>query len=176
MPSLFELVYSGENAFHITVINFYTIDFTNAPEIQPILGFKSSVLVKGLDNPRLYFLSTMYNQVVVTNNTVCHVLSISTGYYTYLEFIEAVGSEMVKVVPLVSMTIEEEYVKFNVQGEGWYFDRTSDNTTMDSFGWTQWFKLSPFTQNLCIERPVDGSVFDLNGPFLSDVTNNQGLG
>ena len=48
---LFELVYSGENAFHITVTNFYTIDFTNVPEIQSILGFESSVLVKGLDNP-----------------------------------------------------------------------------------------------------------------------------
>ena len=36
MPSLFELVYSGQNAFHITVADFYTIDFTNAPEIQSI--------------------------------------------------------------------------------------------------------------------------------------------
>ena len=52
MPSLFELVYSGENAFHITVTDFYTIDFSNTPEIQSILGFESSVRVKGLDNPR----------------------------------------------------------------------------------------------------------------------------
>ena len=37
-----------------------------------------------------------------------------TYYYTFLEFIEAVGSEMVNVLPLVSITIEEEYVKFNV--------------------------------------------------------------
>ena len=64
MPSLFELVYSGENAFHITVTNFYTIDFTCTPEIQSILGFKSSVLEKGLDNLRRYFLSSMYNQVM----------------------------------------------------------------------------------------------------------------
>ena len=40
MPFLFELVYSGENAFHITVADFYTIDFTNAPDIQSILGFE----------------------------------------------------------------------------------------------------------------------------------------
>ena len=46
MPSLFELVNSGENAFHITVTDFYLIDFTNAPEIQSILGFDTSVLVK----------------------------------------------------------------------------------------------------------------------------------
>ena len=51
MPSLFELVYSGENAFYITVAILYLIDFTNAPEIQLILGFELSVLVKGLDNP-----------------------------------------------------------------------------------------------------------------------------
>ena len=61
MPSLFELVYSDKNAFHITVINFYTIDFTNAPEIQLILGFESSVLEKRVDNPRHYFLSTVCN-------------------------------------------------------------------------------------------------------------------
>ena len=91
MPSLFELVYSGENTFHITVTDFYTIDFTNAPEIQSILGFESSVLVKGLDNPRLFFLSTSCNQIVVTNGTMSHVLSMPTGYYTFSKFIEAVG-------------------------------------------------------------------------------------
>ena len=90
MPSLFELVYSGDIAFHINVTNFYTIDFTNASEIQSILGFESSVFVKGLDNPRHYLLNTMCVQVVVTNGTVSHVLSTSTGYYTYLEFIDVV--------------------------------------------------------------------------------------
>ena len=54
MPSLFELVYCGENAFHITVTDFYTIDFTNAPEIQSIFGFEMSVLVKGLDHRHHY--------------------------------------------------------------------------------------------------------------------------
>ena len=44
--SLFELVYSGENAFHITVAIFYLIDFTNALEIQSIFGFELSVRVK----------------------------------------------------------------------------------------------------------------------------------
>ena len=91
MPSLFELVYSGENAFYITVAIFYLIDFTNVPEIQSILGFEMSVFVKGLDNPRHYFLNTMCDQVVVTNRTVNHVLSMSTGYDTILEFIDAVG-------------------------------------------------------------------------------------
>ena len=57
-----------------------------------------------------------------------------TRYYTFLEFIEAVGSEMVMVLSIVSMTIEDKCVKFNVQGEGWYFERDSDNTTVDGFG------------------------------------------
>ena len=91
MPSLFELVYSGENAFHLTVTDFYLIDFTIVPEIQSILGFESSVLVKGLDNPRLFFLSTSCNQIVVTNGTMSHVLSMPTGYYTFSKFIEVVG-------------------------------------------------------------------------------------
>ena len=71
---------------------------------------------------------------MVTNDIVRHVLSMPTGYFTFSEFIEAVGSEMVNVLPLVSMTIEEEYVKFNVQGELWYLDRVSNNTTMNGFG------------------------------------------
>ena len=54
--ALFELVYSSENAFHITVNHFYTIDFTRVPEILSILGFKSDTLVKGVDNPRRYCL------------------------------------------------------------------------------------------------------------------------
>ena len=91
MPSLFELVYSGENAFHITVTDFYTIDFSNTPEIQSILGFESSVRVKGLDNPRWFFLSTSCNQIVVTNGTMSYVLSMFTEYYSFLEFIEAAG-------------------------------------------------------------------------------------
>ena len=77
--ALFELVYSSENAFHITVNHFCTIDFTRAPEIQSILGFESSVLVKGLDNPRQYFLSTSCNQIVVlANGETSLVLSMPT--------------------------------------------------------------------------------------------------
>ena len=111
MPSLFELVNSGENSFHITVTDFYTIDFTNAPEIQSILGFEMSVHVKGLDNPHHYFLSTSCNQSVVTNSTTSHVLSMPTGYYTLLEFIVIVNNEMLNVLSIVSMKILKEYVK-----------------------------------------------------------------
>ena len=116
MPSLFEVVYSGENAFHVTVNHFYTIDFTKAPEIKAILGFESDRLVKGLDNPKRYYMSTSCNHMVVTNGNDSHMLTLPTGYYTFTEFIEAVGAEMVKVLPLISMTIEDDHVRFNVQG------------------------------------------------------------
>ena len=79
--ALFELVYSGENAFHITVDHFHMIDFTNAPEIQSILGFESDILVKGVDNPKRYYLSSSCNHVVVTDagNRPCwHCLSVTT--------------------------------------------------------------------------------------------------
>ena len=89
--ALFELVYSGKNASHFTMTHFYTIDFTKAPEIQSILRFKSSMLEKGVDNLRRFFLSSSCDQVAVTNGAARHVLSIPTGYYTYLKFIEAVG-------------------------------------------------------------------------------------
>ena len=111
-------MYSGENALHITLTNFYTIDLSCAPEIQSILRCESSVLEKEVDNPRRYCLSSVCNQVVVTNGTVRHVLSMPTGYCSYLEFIEAVGVETVKVLPLVSMTIEEEYANSMFKKKG----------------------------------------------------------
>ena len=74
------------------------------------------------------------------------------------------------------MTFQEDHACFNITfDELWYFDRISDDKTIDGFGWTPWFKLSPFVHNLCIERPVE-SVFDLSGPNLPDPTNDQGLG
>ena len=111
----------------------------------------------------------------MSNGTERYILSISTGYYTYLEFIEAVGVKFGKVITTVSMTIEDKYVKFNVEGNEWYFDRDTTDTTIDGFGWTPWFKLSTSTQNLCIERPVD-EEFDINGSSLPDKTNDEGLG
>ena len=176
MPSLFEVVYSGENAFHVTVNHFYTIDFTNAPEIKSILGFESDTLVKGLDNPKRYYMSSSCNQVVVSDGTDSHVLTLPTGYYTFSEFIEAVGAEMVKVLPLTSMTIEDDHVRFNDQSESWYFDRSSVDTTIDGFEWTPWFKLSPSVQNLCIERPVETQFDPANSETPPDETNDQGLG
>ena len=111
-------MYSGENALHSTLTNFYTIDLSCAPEIQSILRCESSVLEKEVDNPRRYCLSSVCNQVVVTNGTVRHVLSMFTGYCSYLEFIEAVGVETVKVLPLVSMTIGEEYANSMFKKKG----------------------------------------------------------
>ena len=73
--------------------------------------------MKGLDNPRRYFLNTVYNQVMATNGEISHMLSMFTGYYTFTQFIEAVGAEMVKVLPLTSMMIEDDYVRFNDQSK-----------------------------------------------------------
>ena len=132
------------------------------------------MLDKEVYNPKRYYLSTNCNQIVVSNGNVRYLLSIPTGYYTYDEFIEAIDIELGEVVSLVSTIIEDEYVIFNIQGDGWYFDHENDNTTIDKFGWIPWFKLSLSTQNMCIERPVTG-VFDVNGSGLPDETNDQGL-
>ena len=112
----------------------------------------------------------------VTDGRDSHVLTMPTGYYTFSEFIEAVGTEMVKVLPLISMTIEDDHVSFNDQSnESWYFDRTSVETTIDGFFFSPWFKLFSSTHNLRIELPVD-TVFDTSKPSLPDTTNDQGLG
>ena len=48
------------------------------------------------------------------------------------------------------------------------FDRESEDMTMNGFGWTPWFKLSPSTLNMCIIRSLYGSVYDTNCLFLPD--------
>ena len=111
----------------------------------------------------------------VTDGRDSHVLTMPTGYYTFFGFIDAVGVEMVKVLPLISMTIEDDHVSFNDQSNSWYFDQTSVDTTIDGFGWTLWLKLFSSTRNLCTEHPVE-NVFDPSGPSLPDATNGQGLG
>ena len=65
--------------------------FHSCSQIQSILGFESSVLEKRVDNPRRYLLRIVCKQLVVTYDTVRHVLSMPTYYYTFSEFIEAVG-------------------------------------------------------------------------------------
>ena len=50
--------------------------------------------------------------------TVLFALLMPTGFYTNLEFIEAVSSDMVKVLSLVLITIEDMFAEFNVQGQG----------------------------------------------------------
>ena len=67
-------------------------------------------------------------------------------------------------------------MKHNVQEHGWYFERDSDNTTIDGIDWTPWFKLFLSTLNMCIKRSLYGSVYDLNDLFLHDVTSDLGLG
>ena len=74
--ALFELVYSGSNTFRVTVNNFNTIDFTDAREIQSILGFDSIVLEKGLYNPNRYYVNINWNQMKISNG-ITSVVNIS---------------------------------------------------------------------------------------------------
>lgn len=47
---------------------------------------------------------------------------------------------------------------------------------MNGFDSTSWFKVHLSVHNLCIERFVDGFVFDPNGSSLPDVIDDQGHG
>ena len=166
--ALFELIYDGTNAFRVSVNYFYRLDFTRAPIIQKILGFEQSVIQKGTEIVKRYYLSSSANQLVVTTGTTHHTLVIPTGYYTFTEFIEAVRDELTKVVPVVSTQITTQYVAFNTTNTNYYFNRASTDTTINNYGWTPWFKLNPTLKNLCIERP-DESMDGTNGyAFLPD--------
>ena len=166
--ALFELIYDGVNAFRVSVNYFYRLDFTRASTIQKILGFEQSVIQKGTEIIKRYYLNSSANQLVVTVGTTHHTLVIPTGYYTFAEFIEAVRDELTKVIPVVSTQTTTQYIAFNVTNTNCYFDRASADTTINNYGWTPWFKLNPTLKNLCIERP-DESMNGTNGyAFLPD--------
>lgn len=166
--ALFELIYDGTNAFRVSVNYFYRLDFTRAPTIQKILGFEQSVIQKGTEIIKRYYLTSSANQIVVTRDTTHYTLVIPTGYYTFAEFIEAVRDELTKVIPVVSTQTTTQYITFNVTNTNCYFDRASADTTINNYGWTPWFKLNPTLKNLCIERP-DESMNGTNGhAFLPD--------
>ena len=97
--TLFELVYSGYNAF------------------ESLSTF-------------LYHLKSL--GIEISNGITSVVISIDSGYSTCLEFNESVNSDRIKVFTLVSMTIN---VAFNTQSDSWYFDQSSDNTTINKHGW-----------------------------------------
>ena len=91
----------------------------------------------------------------MTNDEISQVVSMPTGYYTFSEFIDAVGVEIVKVLPFVSMTFDDdhEHARFNMTSdEWWYFDGSSVDRTIDGFGRTRWFKLSRSVQNQHVHR------------------------
>ena len=150
--ALFELIYEAENAFKVSVNYFYRIDFLRAKIVQKILGFDKSVIIKGSDTIKKYFLSSSANKIVVTNGTISHVITIPSAYYTFTQFYEAVGTELIKVIPITRMKIHTEYIEYECS-ENWYFDRSSVNTTINNFDWTPWFKVNSSLKNLCIERP-----------------------
>ena len=61
--------------------------------------------------------------------------------------------ETVMVLSQVSMTIEEEYARFNVQEDRRFFDRESVDTTMDGWIW-----LDSMVQIVSIRtQPVHGA-------------------
>ena len=49
--TLFELVYSGYNAFE-SLSTFLYLWFHKCSQLQSILGFDSSIIEKGIDNPK----------------------------------------------------------------------------------------------------------------------------
>ena len=147
--------------------SLHTFYLTNALDIREILEFKSSVLETGVDNPQRYYLSSVCNQVLGTNSIVLRVPSMHSRNNTYHEFIDTIEQWDNESATLISMTIKDQYLTCNFQEEGYYFNQTSDDTTMDGFGWTMWFKLFPSVYNIRIERSVEVLCVRYEESFLA---------
>ena len=62
--AIFELVYSGSNAFRTSVNYFYSINFSNGKEIQTILGFQDEFILNEQVENKMYYLSSSANSIL----------------------------------------------------------------------------------------------------------------
>ena len=85
----------------------YSIDFTNTPGIQSILGFDSSVLEKEIDDPSRYYMNLNWNQIDVSNGSISDVISIPTGYDTSIHWSSCFRAQQSTHIDIID---NDEYV------------------------------------------------------------------
>lgn len=117
--ALFELIYNGQSAFHISASFFYSIDFTSGQEIKEILGFaddyiNEEMITGGISTSpqkKCTLTSNNNNFMIVVDDTQ-HNLTIPTGIYSEEEFFNEMLSLIKEYIPTCELKKYDAYFEF----------------------------------------------------------------
>ena len=148
--AIFELVYSGSNAFKTSVNYFYSIDFSNGKEIQTILGFQDEFILNEQVENKMYYLSSSANSLVIDVDGRTQMLRIPEGYYTWEQFYHKIGELLDPIVTILDIVDKGNYIQYDSK-KPFTFNR--EYSSIQNYKWTQFFDLDTAFKSNCIECP-----------------------
>lgn len=165
--AMFSAIYEGENAFHVAITDYTTINFAGAYQLQKLLGINTGVL-QSSDATIRYPLTSSNNTVVIKHKGADYIMQIPTGTYSYSEFLVQLLATIERVVHVdnivfVDTNLEDPLnpicgeIKFVIEGEDQsnpetYFNRASTSNTLQNYPWTYFFRNATEIKNLSLAR------------------------
>ena len=148
--AIFELVYSGSNAFKTSVNYFYSIDFSNGKEIQTILGFQDEYILNEQVENKMYYLASSANSLVIDVDGRTQMLCIPEGYYTWEQFYKKIGELLDPIVTILDIVDKGSYIQYD-SIKPFTFNR--EYSSIQNYKWTQFFDLDTSFKSNCLEKP-----------------------
>lgn len=148
--AIFELVYSGSNAFRTSVNYFFSIDFSNGKEIQTILGFQDEFILNEQVENKMYYLSSSANSLVIDVDGITQLLRIPEGYYTWEQFYKKIGELLDPIVTILDVKDMGTYIQYD-SIKPFTFNR--EFSSIQNYKWVQFFDLDTAFKSNCLEKP-----------------------
>lgn len=148
--AIFELVYSGSNAFKTSVNYFYSIDFSSGREIQQILGFKDTFILNEQVENKMYYLTSSANSLVINIDDTTMLLRIPEGYYTWEQFYHKIGEILDPIVTILDVKDMNTYIQYD-SIKPFTFNR--EYSSIQNYKWTQFFNFDITFKSNCLEYP-----------------------
>ena len=165
--AMFSAIYEGENAFHVEITDYTTINFAGSYQLQKLLGISTAVL-QSSDATIRYLLTSSNNTVVIKHKGADYSMQIPTGTYSYSEFLVQLLATIERVVHVdnivfVDTNLEDPLnpicgeIRFVIEGEDsanpeTYFNRASTSNTLQNYPWTFFFRNATEIKNLSLAR------------------------
>ena len=165
--AMFSAIYEGENAFHVEITDYTTINFAGSYQLQKLLGINTAVLQSSEATVR-YPLTSSNNTVVIKHKGADYIMQIPTGTYSYSEFLVQLLATIEQVVHVDNIVFIDTdisdplnpicgEIKFVIEGEDpanpeTYFNRASTSNTLQNYPWTYFFRHALNIKNLSLAR------------------------
>lgn len=165
--AMFSAIYEGENAFHVEITDYTTINFGSAYQLQKLLGIRRSLLQSTEATVR-YPLTSSNNTVVIKHKGADYIMQVTPGTYSYSEFLVQLLATIERVVHVDNIVFVDTdltdpinpicgEIKFVINSENpddpeTYFNRESSSNTLQNYAWTLFFRHALYIKNLSLAR------------------------